>query len=438
MITKTTGKICKMADNRAELVAYSRFMNNHKLKVGELIEQILIPPILVENKDVLVIQDTSELNYQDHINYLDLTDNELGPTGSDKDMGFFVHPGLVVDTSTGISMGFSYINIWNRQVDKLKKDERQYKTLPIEEKESYRWIECAQKSKTQLELAKRITIVADRESDIYEEFVKVPDAKTDLIIRSKENRLLYGEEDRLYSFLSKQALLGQITIKLNTDQRKGQTKRLATLDIVSVQVKIQRPKKAINKTLPEFVEMYAIEARERNPPQNQTAVCWRLLTTYKSESYEVAIQVLQRYCIRWQIELLFATIKTSGLNIEASQLETGKSLKVLCVLGLYTSLKINQLKQAREDKSGISAHLVFNKEELIVLAAICKKYEGKTDKQKNQYQQNSLAWAAWIIGRIGGWKGYASEAKPGIKSMRDGLVGFHRMYDGFMLAKICA
>lgn len=427
-----------MADKRSELVAYSRLLSNPKIKADDLIGQIILPSKFAENKDVLVIQDTTEFNYQAHINYLDLSDHELGPTGKDNNMGFFVHPGLVIDAETGVNMGFSYIKVWNRQINKLNKEARNYKALPIEEKESYRWIECAQKSKTQLELAKRITIVADRESDIYEEFVKVPDAKTDLIIRSKEDRLLYGEEDRLYSFLSKQALLGQITIKLNTDQRKGQSKRLATLDIVSVPVKIQRPKKAINKTLPEFVEMYAIEARERNPPPNQTAVCWRLLTTYKSQSYEVAIQVLQRYCMRWQIELLFATIKTSGLNLEDSQLETGKALKVLCVLGLYTCLKINQLKQAREDKTGISAHLVFSREELIVLAAICKKYEGKTDKQKNQYQQNSLAWAAWIIGRIGGWKGYASEAKPGIKTMRDGLIVFYRMYDGFMLSKICA
>jgi hypothetical protein len=435
---KTTSKINRMADNRSELVAYSRFLNNPKLKAAELIEQILIPSGFIENKDVLVIQDTTELNYQDHINYLDLSDNELGPTGNDTEMGFFVHPGLVVDTETGISMGFSSIKIWNRRIDKLKKEERNYKTLPIEEKESYRWIECAQNSKTQLEQAKRITIVADRESDIYEEFVKIPDAKTDLIIRSKKDRLLYREDDLLYSFLSKQVVLGQITIKLKKDQRKGQSMRLATLDIVATPVKIKRPKNHINKSLPEYIELYAVEARERNAPKGQEAVCWRLLTTYKVDCFEIAIQVLQRYCMRWQIELLFATIKTSGLDIESSQLETGKALKVLCVLGLYTCLKINQLKQAREDKTGISAHLVFNNEELIVLTLICKKYEGKTEKQKNQYQEGTLAWASWVIGRIGGWKGYPSEAKPGIKTMKDGLIAFYRIYDGFMLSKMCA
>jgi hypothetical protein len=427
-----------MAESRSELVAYSRFLNNPKLKPDELIEQILIPSGLIKNKDVLVIQDTTELNYQDHINYLDLSDNELGPTGNNIDMGFFTHPGLVVDAETGISMGFSFIKIWNRSIDKISKVGRNYNTQPIEEKESYRWIECAQKSKIQLGQAKRITIVADRESDIYEEFVKIPDTKTDLIIRSREDRRVYGKDEHLYSFLSKQPVLGQVTIKLKKDQRKNQAMRLATIDIVSTPVKIKKPKSCINKTLPEFVELYAIEARERNAPQGQQAVCWRLLTTYKAESFEIAIQVLGRYCMRWQIELLFATIKTSGLDIESSQLETGKALKVLCVLGLYTCLKINQLKQAREDKTGTSAYLVFSKEEIIVLATICKKYEGKTEKQKNRYEGGTLAWASWIVGRIGGWKGYASEAKPGIKTMRDGLIAFYRMYDGFMLSKMCA
>lgn len=438
MMSKTTGTICKLADNRAELVAYSRFLNNSKLKANELIDQILIPPVFVENMDILVIQDTSEFNYQGHINYLDLSDNELGPTGSDKDMGFFIHPGLVVDIKTGISMGFSSIKIWNRGIDKMDKDQRKYKSLPIEEKESYRWIECAQNSKEQLKQAKHITIVADRESDIYEEFARIPDAKTDLIIRSKEDRLLYGEDCRLYSFLNKQDILGQVTIKLKKDQRKGQSMRTATLDIVSIPVKIKKPQRCVNKSLPGYIELYAIEARERNPPPGQQAVCWRLLTTYKTDSFETAAQVLHYYCMRWQIELLFATIKTKGLDIESSQLETGKALKVLCVLSLYICLKINQLKQAREDKTDIPALMVFSKEELIVLAAICKKYEGKTEKQKNGNKESSLAWASWIIGRLGGWKGYASDAKPGIKTMRDGLVKFYQMYDGFMLSKMCA
>lgn len=437
---KTTGKINKMADSRAELVGFSRLLNNPKIKPEELINQILIPSDFVKDLDVLVINDTTELNYQDHINYLNLDDNELGPTGNNIDLGFFLHPGLVINEQTGVNIGFSYIKIWNRKIGKLDKIERGYNKLPIEEKESYRWIECGIKSKEQLRLAKHITIIADRESDIYEEFVRLPDSKTDLIIRSREDRLLDDGKEKLYTVLGQQTVSGQVTIKLKKDQRKNQASRLAVLDIVSVPVKIRRPNNITNKDIPKYVELYAIEARERNPPAGQQPVCWRLLTTINCCFFEATIKVIHNYCQRWQIEILFATLKTKGLNLEESELERGKALKVLCVLGLYCSLKINQLKQAREDITEISAQIVFTKNEIVVLAALCEKFEGKTVKQKNPYKENTLAWSAWIISRIGGWKGYSSESKPGIKTMRDGLIAFYRIYQGYELLqlKICA
>jgi hypothetical protein len=428
-----------MANNRSELVAYSRLVNNPKIKLPELVEQVLVPPEEVRGKEVLVIQDTTEFNYHDHINYLDLSDGELGPTVKDDNMGFFVHPGMVVDVETGISLGYSYFKIWNRSIGKLSKAQRNYQSLPIEEKESFRWIECAQKSKDHLSEAKHITILADRESDIYDEFVRVPDTKTDLIIRSKEDRLIVDEKERLlYPLLGNKKPQGQINIQLNKAQNKDRTKRVAKLDVVATQVRIKRSRNHINKNLPDYVDLYAVQAIENNPPKGQEAICWRLLTTIEAETFEMAVRIIELYCLRWQIELLFLTVKTGGIDLESSQVETGKALKVLCVLGFYVSLKIVQLKQAREDQTGVSASIVFSKEELIVLEVLCKKYEGKTEKQKNHYKRKTLAWASWVIGRIGGWKGYASEAKPGIKTMREGLFTFYRLYDGFMLAKICA
>jgi hypothetical protein len=289
-----------------------------------------------------------------------------------------------------------------------------------------------------LRTAKHVTIIADRESDIYEEFVRVPDYKTDLIIRSKENRILHGEKLKLYEKLGQSEVIGKVNVKLKKDSRKKREKREATLEIRVCRVKISRPKTHKNKTLPEYVEMYAISATEVNVPASQDKICWRLLTSYNVEGLARVLEIINLYCIRWQIEILFSTIKTSGIDIESSQLEKGKALKVLCVFGLYVALKINQLKQAREDQTGLPATIVFNKEEIIVLCALCKKYEGNTEKQKNKYAEGTLAWAAWTIGRAGGWKGYASESKPGIKTMNMGLRAFYQICDGYWLSKMCA
>jgi hypothetical protein len=70
--------------------------------------------------------------------------------------------------------GFSDIRIW-RTLEEPKKDHsHQKKLLPIEEKESYKWIESSLKTKKVLEKASEIIIIQDREGDIYEQFCLVP------------------------------------------------------------------------------------------------------------------------------------------------------------------------------------------------------------------------------------------------------------------------
>jgi hypothetical protein len=49
--------------------------------------------------------------------------------------------------------------------------------LPIEEKESYKWIESSIRTKEVLEQAKEIIIIQDREGDIYEQFCLIPDGR---------------------------------------------------------------------------------------------------------------------------------------------------------------------------------------------------------------------------------------------------------------------
>ena len=137
--------------------------------------------------------------------------------------------------------------------------------------------------------------------------------------------------------------------------------------------------------------------------------------------------------MRWLIEQLFRTLKSEGLEIEASQLEKGSALKKLAIMALQVALKIMQLVQERDGKAGVDAGVVFGNNEIELLEKVCKRYEGKTKKQKNPYQKKSLAWAAWTIARIGGWKGYQSESPPGPVTMKRGLQDFHIMMIGWGL-----
>ncbi len=202
MICKETVILNRLADNRADLVGNCRFFQNDRVTLDALQDEATTRCAeLTQGQHVLVIGDTSEINYQHHAGKLERTDPDLGPVGNNRDIGFFLHPMLVVDAHDGFPFGFSDIYLWNRDWEKQDKHEREYKKLPIEEKESYRWIASAQRTQERLDQAASLTIIYDREADIYEEFVALPDERTHLLVRSTQNRCLADQEEKLFEYL---------------------------------------------------------------------------------------------------------------------------------------------------------------------------------------------------------------------------------------------
>jgi hypothetical protein len=124
MQEKNTVIVNKLAGSRADIVGFCRYLKNDKVSMDTLKkEEISKIENLSASKHVLVINDTTEFNYKHHENYLSTTDEDLGPAGNNEDIGFFLHPGLVIDAEKGIALGYSYIKIWNRTWDKLDKKE---------------------------------------------------------------------------------------------------------------------------------------------------------------------------------------------------------------------------------------------------------------------------------------------------------------------------
>lgn len=205
MFDRQTAVLHRVCHSRAEYVAFCRFFNNSKVSH----QQIALPLIqqtaqAAAGRTVLALQDTSEFNFEHHAGYLSRADAELVPTGNDKDIGYFLHPCVVIDKETGLLLGASDVHLWNRRYDKQDKHERKYAQQQLEEKESYRWIACAQRSKEVLSEATSILFVSDRESDIYEEFALLPDARSDVLVRSRENRRLHNKDEKLYEHLQSQ------------------------------------------------------------------------------------------------------------------------------------------------------------------------------------------------------------------------------------------
>ncbi len=167
--------------------------------------------------------------------------------------------------------------------------------------------------------------------------------------------------------------------------------------------------------------------------KGEKPIHWCLLTTHNVKNQEEALQIVKWYCLRWNIEQLFRTLKKQGLDIESSQVESGEALRKLAILALYAAVQTMQLTLSREGKDQ-RISVIFNKEECNMLSKLQNKLEGKTQSQKNPHSLGKLSWGAWIIARLGGWKGYRSESPPGPITMLRGLKQFQLLFEGYQLA----
>lgn len=123
--------------------------------------------------------------------------------------------------------------MWTRALNHEDKHQRRYQTLPIEEKESYKWLRSANGSQQCLSTggARRVTHIGDRECDLYEEWATVPDANNHVLVRVRCTRRLLGQDNSLYAYLNQQLCEGTYSVEVFADPRIGRTARSAWLSV---------------------------------------------------------------------------------------------------------------------------------------------------------------------------------------------------------------
>jgi hypothetical protein len=424
-VERVTVKLRGAANGRAELVGFSRWLNNEKVAVGEIAAQAgEALSGRVAGLHVLSIQDTTEVNYAAHAGRV----HGLGPAGNGEDPGLFVHPVIALDAGSGALLGLAGMQVWTRTAP-ARAD---YRAQPIEEKESYRWIEGGNCAKAVLGAAALVTVIADRESDIYEEFARIPDAHTHVLTRACRDRALVGG-GHLFTAAEAWPECRRFTVEVRA--RPGRAARTATVALRFGEVTIKRPRHCSDPEAPPKLTLRLVEVRELGPVDEP--IHWRLLTTHAVTTVDEALQIVEWYRQRWHIEQLFRTMKSQGLDVESSQVESAAALFKLAALATISALKIMQLVHARAGTVARPATDVVASEQLPVLEALQTRLEGKTAKQKNPHPKHSIGWLSWIIARLGGWTGYASEPKPGPITMRNGWHRFEQISHGWDLRDVC-
>ncbi|MGH3429015.1 MAG: IS4 family transposase [Mycobacteriales bacterium] len=425
-VERVTMTLREAADCRAEWVGFSRWLNNPQVRLTEIIAhcgQALAGS--VAGLHVLAIQDTTEFNYAAHAGRV----RGLGPTGNGLDPGLFVHPVLAVDAGSAAVLGLCGLQIWTRR-EPARPD---YRNQPIEEKESYRWITGAASAKRVLAQAATVTVVADRESDIYEEFARIPDAHTHLLTRACRDRALLGG-GRLFAVA--QAWPVRHRFQLAVRAQPGRAARTAEVELRFGEATLKRPQNCSDPTAPPQLTLRLIEVSECNPAV-AAPIHWRLLTTHAVATVAQALTIVGWYRQRWHVEQLFRTCKSQGLAVESSQVETAEALSKLAALAVIAASKIMQLVLARDGRVDRPATDVLARQQLPMLEALQRSLEGKTTAQSNPHPKHSIAWLSWIIARLGGWTGYASERPPGPITMGRGWRRFEQIAHGWMLRDVC-
>ena len=437
LFTVPTTSIQSLSISRAEQKAYYRFLNNDKVTEQSLSDEMAQRcSKAVAGKVVLCIQDTTEINLVKHTNRLK-AGSGIGPIDAvKKGIGFKIHPCLVVDAATCFPYGYTGIEIYNRHgLQQMPYNE--LRKLPVEQKESGKWVRGNENVKQHLQQARSVIIIQDREGDIYEQFAGdalAPNAY--LLIRCKYNRCL-SDDNRLWDTLESQACMGtyKTTIEADTPTRTAASDALIVVRFIKV---TSNPPDKMQKSLtPLSGDVYVIEAKEITAGITDP-VHWRLLTTWPVEDVAAALQVIEWYTCRWMIEEVFKVLKKECYNIEGSELEQGWAIRRLSLMMLDTIIKLFQMQIAYNTEEGeepISSYSAFETEEVECIKEINKKLQGSTDKLSNPNAVTKLKGAVWVIARLGGWKGYASQRKPGATTLMRGLKRFYDYYQGFSLQR---
>lgn len=411
----------------AQTKGFRRFLANEKVTLTRLIESWSQQTVgAAAGRHVLAIQDTSEIKFKTTAERT----RGLGEVGKGKgNRGALLHAMVAVDAQDGACLGLVGGTIWTRAGRvTVAHGER-----ALADKESCRWLDTARTAKAVLEQADCITVVADRESDIYAEWATLPDDKLHLLTRVMHNRSL-ADGSTLYAAADKLSFVGTRTIELKATPKRPA--RTATLSLRFGTIQLKRPPRPGLKGLPDCVTLSLVEAVELDPPDGAEPVHWRLLTTHQVADVTAAWQIVDWYRMRWTIEQLFRVLKRHGLRIQDSQIDCADLLLKLIAVATKAAVITIQLTQARDGRSDLPATAAFDTTQIDALAAINARYQTQAPRQNNPHPFASMAWAAWIIARLGGWDGYKSSRPPGPITFKHGLDYFFPMAAGWALRDV--
>src|SRR3984957_8760461 len=378
---------------------------------------------------VLVLHDTTEFSYHRDdpeavgiLQRLAMGYTRGGQPGHHTTCGVLMHSSLVV-TTDGLPLGLAAIKFWTRNkfhgANALKRSINPTR-VPIEQKESYRWLENVRQSTTLLADPDRIVHIGDRESDIYELFSIAHQADTHFLLRTCVDRLA-GEGDHTIAD-EMQEVRVQGLHRIEVRNRKGEVSE-AVLEIRYRRIRVLPPTYK-QKMYPPLM-LTVLHATERDPPKGRDPIDWELVTDLPIRSRKEAIEKLNWYAMRWKIETFHKILK-SGCKAEDVKLRTAERLVNLIAILCLLSWRVFWMTMLNRTRPKAPPQMAFTPTEIYLLDQLVRDSTGAAPG-------NPLSLYLTKLARLGGYLARAKDPPPGNTVMWRGMTRRTDIQLGFIL-----
>jgi len=410
-------------DGWSDTLAAYRLFDNPSIEP----EDILQPHVdatkrrLQQHPVVVIAQDTTELDYSDH------PPSDARCLNTEHRLGLYDHTHLAV-TPEGLSLGVVGVEYFDRDAEGLGQSKERSK-LPIEEKESMRWLTGYRLA---CELARdcpetQVVSVADREADLYDIFMEAEKQaqeqprSADFIIRAKIKRSLPQRDPaagaHAYKKVRDEVNHSELraTQTINLPRTPKRDARQATLEIRAIPVTVRPPHE--RSSLP-TVSYNVVLVEEVGGPGDGTDVSWLLITSLPIDTLAEIQLVIDDYVARWTIEVYFRVFKT-GCKVEKIQLETLSRLKKCLAFYKIIAWRIMYLTQLNRECPSLPCDVVFDDcEWMSVWRVVTRKDVPRTTPTLCEFMA--------LLTQLGGYNNRKTEAPAGPQPV---WVGLRRMAD---------
>jgi hypothetical protein len=419
----------------ANTKAAYRFLSNEDVSEGEILAGHFASTgdrIRAAGGPILVLQDTTEFVYK-RARPEEIGSLTYAPNKRNRDRlltlhtvcGLLMHSSLAI-TTEGLPLGLVAIKFWTRSKFKgttaLKRRINPTR-VPIEGKESMRWLANMQQSSELIGDPARCIHIGDRESDIYEFFCAAHELGTNFLVRACVDRLAGEGDHTITDEMAEVTVQAHHTVEIRT--KSGEVEQ------AKVEIRYKRicvlPPVGKQRRYPALM-LTVIHAEERKHPPHRAPVVWKLITNLEVNSAEEAIEKLNWYALRWKIEVFHHILK-SGCKAEDAKLRTAERLVNLIAIFCLLSWRIFWTTMMNRTAPQAPPQLAFTTGEITILDLVVK------DRENQESSKRTLSYYSMKVARLGGYLARAHDPPPGNKIM---WRGWSRLADIMLGAEMAA